>query len=278
MTLSVIKEASYRQIVDLVYRNSRINLGNARHQLVIARLAKRCLDLKLTSFESYCDRLAGSEGPQEVSILVDLITTNHTSFFRESCHFDYVASIILPAIASAANGQPLTIRCWSAASSSGEEPYSLAFTLEEFARHTRSCRWRVDATDISRRVVEQAKAGVYPESKLVSLPPGFLDRSFQRGVGVSAGLRKVRDTLMANMSFHVANLFQERLPVTEPQHIIFCRNVMIYFDRASQQFLLDRLIKQLLPGGWLILGLSESLIGCDHSLRSLGRSVYRKDK
>lgn len=277
MSLSVIKETSYRQIVDVVYRNSRINLGNTRQQLVVARLAKRCRDLGLTSFESYCDRLSGPEGWREIPILVDLITTNHTGFFREPYHFDHVATTILPALASAAGGQPLKVRCWSAASSSGEEAYSLAMTLDEFARQARSCIWQVDATDISHRMIDVARTGVYPESKLISLPPGCLDRYFQRGVGVSAGLRRVRDTLKASMSFHVANLFQERLPVAEPHHIIFCRNVMIYFDRASRQQLLDRLTKHLLPGGWLILGLSESLIGCNHSLRSLGRSVYRKD-
>lgn len=276
MTLSSIKEPSYRQIVDIVYRHSRINLGSARQQLVVARLAKRCRELGLTTFEAYCDRLAGSEGPPEIPVLIDLISTNHTGFFREPVHFEYVASAILPELGSAAGGRPLAVRCWSAASSSGEEPYSLAITLEDFARNTGSMRWRIDATDISRRMTDLARAGVYPEVKLETLPPGSLDRYFQRGVGVSAGLRKVRDALKANMSFHVANLFQDRLPVTEAQHIIFCRNVMIYFDQASQQQLLNRLVKQLLPGGYLILGLSENLIGCDHSLKSLGRSVYRK--
>jgi len=278
MTLSAITEASYRRIADIVYRNSRINLGNGRQQLVIARLAKRCRELGLTNFEGYCDRLSGLQGAQEIEILVDLITTNHTGFFRESFHFDHVASTILPALLPKSGGQLPMVHCWSAAASSGEEPYSLAITLEEFARKAGPFRWRVDATDISRRMIDLARAGVYPEAKMDSLPPGCIERYFQRGVGVSVGLRKVRDGLKANMSFHVANLFQDRLPITEPQHILFCRNVMIYFDRTSQQQLLDRLIKYLLPGGYLVLGLSESLLGCEHTLRSLGHSIYRRDK
>ena len=278
MSLSGIQEPSYRRIVDIVYRNSRINLGNGRQQLVVARLARRCRELGLASFEAYCDHLSGAQGLEEISILVDLITTNHTGFFRESHHFHYVTSSILPELTSAAGGRLAEVRCWSAASSSGEEPYSLAITLGEFTRQVSRFRWHIHATDISRRMIELARVGVYPEAKLGALPPGCLERYFQRGVGVSAGLRKVRDTLKANMSFHVSNLFQVRIPVTEPQDIIFCRNVMIYFDRTSQQLLLSRLIEYLRPGGYLILGLSESLIGCDHSLRSLGHSVYRKDK
>lgn len=277
MTLSSISEPSYRRIVEIVHRHSRINLGTSRQQLVVARLSKRCRDLGLTTFEAYCDRLSGSDGPQEISILMGLITTNHTGFFRESVHFDYVETTILPSLVSSASSQPLTVRCWSAAASSGEEPYSLAITLEEFARKAGPFRWRMDATDISGRMTDMARAGVYPQSKLQTLPPGILDRYFQRGVGGSAGLRRARDDLKANISFHVANLFQERLPVMAVQHIIFCRNVMIYFDQESQQQLLNRLVEKLLPGGYLILGLSENLIGCEHSLKSLGRSVYRKE-
>lgn len=277
MTLSRISEPSYRRIVEIVYRHSRISLGTSRQQLVVARLSKRCRDLGLTTFEAYCDRLAGFEGPEETSVLIDLMTTNHTGFFREPVHFDYVESTILPSLISAAGGQPLTVRCWSAAASSGEEPYSLAITLEEFSRKAQPVRWRMDATDISGRMTDVARAGVYAQSKLESLPPDVVDRYFQRGVGMSAGLRRVRDDLKANMSFHVANLFQDRLPVMAAQHIIFCRNVMIYFDQESQQQLLNCLVKKLLPGGYLILGLSENLIRCDHSLRSLGRSVYRRE-
>jgi chemotaxis protein methyltransferase CheR len=278
MTLGVIDGPSYRQIVEIVYRNSRINLGNTRQQLVVARLAKRCRELGLANFEAYCNLLAGAEGPDEIAMLVDLISTNHTGFFRETCHFESVTSVMLPAFFAQADRNMLTVRCWCAASSSGEEPFSLAITLQEFARNTGAFRWRVEATDISRRMIALARAGIYPEKKLGSLPPGCLERYFHKGIGVSAGLRRVRDSLKANIVFHAANLFQDKLPVMELQHVIFCRNVMIYFDRASQQQLLNRLAAQLLPGGYLVLGLSESLLGLDHSLRSLGFSVYRKEK
>lgn len=277
MTLASIQELSYRRIVEIVYQHSRINLGTKRQQLVVARLAKRCREIGLSTFEAYCEFLAGSGGAQEISVLIDLISTNHTGFFREPMHFDFVKSSILPSLVPTAGSQTQIVRCWSAASSSGEEPYTLAMTLNEFARKAGPFRWRIESTDISRRMTDLARAGVYPAAKLNCLPPEFLDRYFHRGVGVSAGLRKVRDVLKANMDFHVANLFQERLPVMEAQHIIFCRNVMIYFDRKSQQQLLDRLVKQLLPGGYLILGLSENLIECDHQLKSLGRSIYRKE-
>ena len=277
MSLDRIAEPTYRQIAAIVYRHSRINLGSERQQLVIARLAKRCRELGLGSFEQYCELLSSISSRQEIPQLIDLITTNHTSFFREIHHFNFIAEKALPEFLADPRNRGETYRCWSAACSSGEEPYSLAITLEEYARRNERFAWRMQATDISARIIDRAKDGIYPTEKLQLPSPDLYSIYFQSGIGASEGLSKARDEIKARISFHLANLFQEVLPFSGGQHLIFCRNVMIYFDQPSQQLVLNRIMNHLLPGGYLIIGTSESLIGLSHPLRSIGRSVYKKE-
>ena len=278
MSLDMISDATYKQIVGIVYRNSRINLGAERHNLVIGRLAKRCRELNLQSFENYCQLLNSGNGKTELTNLIDLISTNHTHFFREEHHFDFVMNTILPEFRANPRNSVETFRCWSAAASSGEEAYSLAITLDEYARRYGRLSWRMQATDISSRVIEDAKDGIYDTNKLRLPSPTLHDIYFQKGIGESEGLSRVRDAQKEKISFYQANLFQEILPFTGEMHLIFCRNVMIYFDTASQQVLVHKLISHLLPGGYLIFGTSESLMGINHTLRSLGRSIYRREK
>ena len=260
MSLDQILDATYKQIAGIVYRNSRINLGAEKHNLVVGRLAKRCRQLRLHTFEDYCQLLTSGDGKAELATLIDLISTNHTHFFREAHHFDFVANTVLPEFKTNPRNALETFRCWSAAASSGEEAYSLAITLDEYARRTGRFSWRMQATDISFRVIEDAKEGIYETSKLKLPSPALHDAQ--------------KDTI----AFHQANLFQDTLPFKGEMHLIFCRNVMIYFDTVSQQLLINKLINHLLPGGYLIFGTSESLMGINHSLRSLGRSIYKREK
>ena len=278
MSLDQILDATYKQIAGIVYRNSRINLGAEKHNLVVGRLAKRCRQLRLQTFEDYCQLLTSGDGKAELATLIDLISTNHTHFFREAHHFDFVANTVLPEFKTNPRNALETFRCWSAAASSGEEAYSLAITLDEYARRTGRFSWRMQATDISFRVIEDAKEGIYETSKLKLPSPALHDIYFQKGIGDSEGLSRVRDAQKDKIAFHQANLFQDTLPFKGEMHLIFCRNVMIYFDTVSQQLLINKLINHLLPGGYLIFGTSESLMGINHSLRSLGRSIYKREK
>jgi len=207
---------------------------------------------------------------------VDLISTNHTGFFREPDHFTFLTNRILPALAPslAAAGTPL--RVWSAASSSGEEPYTLAIVLAEFFRTSPAVPWQVEASDISRRMLEHAQQGIYRLDARHNLPPELLRRYFQRGVGVRSGTCRVKAELRKRVRFQRVNLFQAEYPVPREQHVIFCRNVMIYFDPPSRAILVQKLTRHLAPGGFLLIGHSESLLGIRHGLESARQSIYRK--
>jgi chemotaxis protein methyltransferase CheR len=240
------------------------------------RLRKRLRALGLTCYDDYCGVLHSAQGPDEIEHLVDLISTNHTRFFREPEHFTFLTSRILPGLVTqlAAAGSPL--RVWSAAASSGEEPYTLAIVLAEYFREHASVEWQVEASDISHRMLDHARGGIYPLDTWHELAPELLRRYFQRGVGERAGKCRVKAELRNRVRFHRINLFQAEYPVPREQHVIFCRNVMIYFDPPSRAILVQKLTRQLAPGGFLVIGHSESLMGIRHDLESVRQSVFRK--
>jgi chemotaxis protein methyltransferase CheR len=272
-----LSERDYNQICELVYQHSRIHLGANKRELVTARLGKRLRARGLSDYGEYCQLLRSARGDEEISNLVDVISTNHTFFFREMKHFDVLSQTVLPGFAREEWGRGETcLRCWSAACSSGEEPYSLAMS---FARHAESQPgffWELDASDICTKVLEKARIGVYPGERVEAMPPELLRRYFQRGQGSYAGQVRVKTELRERVRWHRINLFQERYPFDKPFHVIFCRNVMIYFDRASQEQLIERFTRMLVPGGWLMIGHSESLSGIPHRLQTVRPAVYRK--
>jgi len=273
---ATLSAGAYRTLVDLVYQHSRIHLGPDKQPMLANRLRKRLRVLGLISYDDYCAVLRSGQGPDEIEQLVDLISTNHTRFFREPEHFTFLTNRILPELAPrlAAAGSPL--RVWSAAASSGEEPYSLAIVLAEFFHEPASVDWQVEASDISHRMLEEAERGIYPLDARHALPPELLRRYFQRGVGDHAGYCRVKAELRKRVRFQRINLFQAEYPVPKDQHVIFCRNVMIYFDPASRATLVHKFTRQLAPGGFLVIGHSESLMGIRHDLKPVRQSVFRK--
>jgi len=273
---AALSAEAYRTLVDLVYQHSRIRIGPDKKPMLANRLRKRLRALGLVSYDDYCAILRSAHGPDEIEQLVDLIATNHTRFFREPEHFtfltDQMLSELIPRLA--AEGSPL--RVWSAAASSGEEPYSLAIVLAEFFREHPSVDWRVEASDISHRMLAEAERGIYPLDPRHALPPELLKRYFQRGVSAHDGTCRVKAELRMRVRFQRINLFQAEYPVPRKQHVIFCRNVMIYFDPASRAILVHKLTRQLASGGYLLIGHSESLMGIRHDLESVRQSVFRK--
>lgn len=267
-------DAEYRFLSELIYEHSRIHLGHDKRELVAARLGRRLRATGQASFKDYCALLKTREAKSELAKLVDVISTNHTFFFREPKHFQFLAQTILPGWRSQLKGQPF--RTWCAASSSGEEPYSLAITLAEFSRLHPDFRWNLDSSDICTDVLSKALSGIYPEARAEEIPADLLRRYFQRGTGKWAGHFRAKAELKATMQWHHLNLFQEQYPFTEKFHLISCRNVMIYFDRPSQEELVTRMASLLLPGGYLFIGHSESLTGLRHSLQGIQPAVYRK--
>lgn len=268
-----LSDADYEFLRRLIYEHSRINLGHDKRALVSSRVAKRLRALKIGGYHEYCQWLKTAESAEELGNLVDVISTNHTHFFREEKHFDWMRSVLLPAW-RLCHDERDGFRAWSAASSSGEEPYTLAIVLAEF--FGLEGKWTIDATDISTRILDRAGQAIYDAEKLAPVRPELLRRYFQRGNGQFAGQFRVKEQLRQRVSFRHLNLLQPGYPFSQRFHLIFCRNVMIYFDRPTQETLIAKLTEQLEPGGHLLVGHSESLSGIRHSLRQLQPAVYQK--
>ncbi|MFA6286539.1 MAG: protein-glutamate O-methyltransferase CheR [Opitutaceae bacterium] len=267
----------YQFIRELVYSHSRINLGPDKQELVGARLGKRLRATGLASVGEYCDLLRSKAGADEVGMLIDVISTNHTYFFREEGHFLALKEIILPDLVRrrATESWP-ALRVWSAACSSGEEPYSLALALDEyFSGNSGGWPRQIEATDISTRVLAKAEAGIYSADTVSRISPEMVKAHFQVGYAEQAGLYRVKPSLRSMVRFRHLNLLEGPVPFNEPFQIIFCRNVMIYFDRATQEELVQRLKARLVPGGYLLVGHSESLTGINHGLKMIRPATYQ---
>jgi chemotaxis protein methyltransferase CheR len=275
--MSMIEDQHYTLIRDLVYQHSRINLGSDKKELVAARISKRLRKLNMASYAEYCDYLRSAEGVDELANLVNVISTNYTSFFREIKHFEFMTETLLPQWKSqSGKAQKKSFHVWSAACSSGEEPYSIAMALSDFFAASPTVSWRVEASDISTRILAKAERGVYENERVVLPQEQWLQRFFQRGTGTWDGYVRIRKELRSHVSFHHLNLLESAFPFSNDFDLIFCRNVMIYFDRPTQEQLIHRLTNQLLPGGYLFVGHSESLTGIKHPLRSVRPSIYIK--
>ncbi len=271
-------ERDYEFIRGLVYTHSRINLGADKKELVSARLGKRLRANNLATITDYCRLLQGPRAGEELTHLIDVISTNHTYFFRENAHFDFLTSTILPELMRA-RSRASRLNLWSAACSSGEEPYTLAMLLDQTLGGPGAGAkwpWQIEATDISNVVLRKAREGIYRADGVAKIPPGLLRSYFTEGKGADAGVFRVKPVLQERIRFRQLNLLGTHLPFTEPFQIIFCRNVMIYFDRATQEELVARLSRVLAPGGYLLVGHSESLTNIKHGLETVRPAVYRR--
>ena len=270
-----LSDQAFRILVDLVYEHSRIRVGPDKQLMLANRLRKRSRSLGFHSCGDYAVAVAERGGADEVEELVDLVSTNHTQFFREAEHFEFLRKTAIPQFlpAAVASGSPL--RVWSAASSSGEEPYSIAVTLAEQLRGHPTAHWEVLASDISKRMLAHAQLGVYRMDRVGAVRPEWLQRYFEQGFAESHGKCRVRAELKRRVQFERINLFQDRYPIAARQHVIFCRNVMIYFDLPSRQAAVEKLAGHLVPGGYLVIGYSESLLGLKHALQPVGQGIYK---
>ena len=266
-----MRDSEFEFIRTVVYERSRIQLGPDKRELVSARVGKRLRETQIPSLGEYCTLLQSPAAEEELGHLIDAISTNHTFFFREAAHFDFLREVAVPALALKSGHGRFYV--WSAASSSGEEPYSIAMTLSECLGQK---PWHVEATDISGRILKRASAAIYREEILDRIPAATLRTHFQRGTGPQDGNYRVKPALRERVSFHQLNLLEGEPPFRDPFHVIFCRNVMIYFDRPTQEELVARLARRLLPGGYLFVGHSESLTAIRHGLRLVKPAIYQK--
>jgi chemotaxis protein methyltransferase CheR len=262
---AVITAAEYDQLRRYVYDEFGLALGDARQEMVLARLGPK---LRRRTFAEYFDAVRADRSGQEAIALIDALTTNHTTFLREPAHFDYLGAEVLPLLP--AGGE---YWLWSAAASTGEEPYSLAMWLLE---HGGPRRFRILATDISTRVLDIARKGIYSLAKIESIPAAWRPKYLLRGQGQHSGYFRLKPEVRAMVEFERLNLVHPPLAVARQFPVIFCRNVMIYFDAPTQERLLTELARHLAPGGYLYTGHSESLNRLRQPLQYIRPAVYRK--
>lgn len=257
----------FQQVRRLLYQRSGISLSESKDQMVYSRLARRLRALGLDSFSAYFGHL--QQHDEEWQEFVNALTTNLTSFFRESHHFEALAEYLQKH--PRRNGP---IRIWCSAASTGEEPYSLAITAMEAFDSLRP-PVQIIASDIDTGVLQTAAQGIYPLNRIDPLSMARKKRFFLRGKGRQEGMVRVRDELRELIEFQQINLLDPRWPIEPGLDVIFCRNVMIYFDKPTQQHLLERMVKLLRSDGLFFAGHSESFVHATHLVRLIGRTVYR---
>lgn len=262
-----ISDPEYDAFRKLIHGLAGIKLGTGKRSLVCSRLSKRLRHYGLDSYSEYLALVNDPAGGEERQIMVDLLTTNETYFFREPRHFDFLREEVLP------NAPPSKHwRIWSAASSSGEEAYTLAMLLAESVGLN---NWEILGSDISQRVLERARRALYPLDAVDRIPRELLFKYCLKGVRTQSGYFSIDKRLRNKVSFQSVNLMQA-LPDIGVFDVIFLRNVMIYFDRETKRELVKRLVPRLRPGGYLFIGHSESLNGMCGDLKLLRPSIYQK--
>ncbi len=265
-----LSAARYTAVAEYLYDLCGIRLREGKEALVVSRLGHRVRAAGMPSLASYIDAMVAEQLPDELPHFIDVLTTNKTNFFRESAHFDFLTDVVFPRLATSAH----EIRIWSAACSSGEEPYTMAMVVRDHLPVEAQRRTRILATDISSRILATARAARYSGTQLQGLSSEVLRKHLDRQPGDSEAWtvkREVRDMVR----FARLNLI-EAWPMKGPFDVILCRNVMIYFDRETQARLVDRFAALLPPGGILCVGHAESLSGFAHGLEQLQPAVYRK--
>lgn len=265
----------FERLTAFVYAETGIRLGAEKKTMLEGRLRKRLRDLHIDSYRHYCDYLFGADGLRNEKILfIDVVTTNKTDFFREPKHFDYMARQALPELAARSDGQPLLF--WSAGCSSGEEPYTLAMVLSEYAEGRPGFRFRILATDISTKVLARAELGVYTTDSVEPVPQRMRHKYLLRSRERHSDRVRIVPELRRLVDFRRLNFMDADYGIAARADGIFCRNVIIYFDRPTQEKILRKLTHHLKPGGYLFVGHSETLHDMALPLEPLGPALYRR--
>lgn len=267
-----LRDGDFRRITELVMAATGIVIGEKKRAFIQGRLGRRLRVLGLADFSEYCSVLDGPDGEAERRALVNAVTTNHTSFFREPHHFDYLTKTMLPMIFQKKNEHHGRLRIWSAGCSSGEEPYTIAMTLLDCPLSFSGWDVRILATDLDTNVLARAAAGIYDAERVQSIP-AKIRRLYVTGQADGDG--SMNAALRSLITFKPLNLLDE-WPMRGPFDIIFCRNVVIYFDKPTQRRLFNRFADMLREDSWLIVGHSESLQNLTDRFALVGRTIYRR--
>jgi len=255
-----------------------IKMPLTKKVMLEARLRKRLRALKMKTFKEYCEFLFEPEGmAQELVSMIDVVTTNKTDFFREPSHFEFMTRrAISELVRSSGAGLKRPFSIWSAGCSTGEEPYTIAMVMEEFALQVPDFDYVVLATDISTRVLEKAKMGIYEEGKVADIPDRMKKKYLLRSKDRNRKQVRIVPELRNSIRFGRLNFMEEDFGMKEDMDMVFCRNVIIYFNRVTQERFLVKLVRHLAPGGYLFVGHSETLHGMDLPLKPVMPSIYKK--
>ncbi|MDD2761374.1 MAG: protein-glutamate O-methyltransferase CheR [Methylomonas sp.] len=257
----------FELLSSLIFKIAGITMSSVKKPLVASRLMKRLKHYNMLSYGEYYRMITDASGKAELQTAIDLLTTNETHFFREPKHFDFFRQIIIP---GRRNGRSL--RVWSAACSSGEEPYTLAMLLDDALG---SEPWEIQASDLSSRVLEQARSGMYPDARMAEIPKRYLYRYCLKGVGTQSGMMLMEKKLRDRIYFFQHNLTSPP-PVKAEFDVIFLRNVLIYFNKSTKRQVVELLLPTLRKGGFFLVSHSETLTYLGLPLETIAPSIYRK--
>lgn len=271
-----LSPATFARFARFITAELGIKMPESKLTMVQSRLLRRVRDLGMESVDQYGEYFFDSSNRDELEYLINAITTNKTDFFREPAHFDYLTDRVLPAFSRAAVHSGRRFQVWSAGCSSGEEPYTLAMVLAEYASREPGFDFAILGTDISTKVLACARNGIYRESQVLPVPAGLQRKFLLRSRNNAERLARVVPELRSKVSFHQLNFMEADYGVRDTFDAVFFRNVMIYFDRSTQEAVINKICRNLAPGGYLFAGHSESLADLDVPLKSLHGSVYCK--
>jgi len=272
----MLTDSEFQKFSSCVYDKCGINLHEGKKELVKARLGRILRQRDFRSFRKYYDYVVNDKSGHELILLLDSISTNLTYFFRELQHFDFLRAKALPEIVKIkAPSRNNCLRFWSAGCSSGEEAYSIAIAVSEVLHNREKWQIKILATDLSTKVLATASTGIYEKKKIDSIPYELRKRYFQKGDNRWKGYFRVKQEVRKNISFQRLN-FREEFHLNVPFDVIFCRNVMIYFNNPTKEALIGKLFQNLSNGGYLFIGHAESLTGIKHHLKYIQPSVYQK--
>lgn len=275
-----LSDKDFKKISAFIYDVCGIKLPPIKKTMLSARLQKRLRQLRFDDYTSYLDYVMSPEGQaQELCHMIDVVSTNKTDFFREAKHFDVMNATVLPEFAHRlTHGRRKTLRVWSAGCSSGEEPYTLAMVLDDFFSKYPGLDYSILATDICTEVLAKAQEAIYSDETVAPVPPMYKQRYLMRGKGNYQGFHRVVPELRRKVSFKRLNFMDREFNIDQQMDIIFCRNVIIYFDRKTQCDLFEKFYKQFAPQGYLFTGHSETLEGIVDRMERVASAVYRSIK
>lgn len=269
-----LSDEEFAKLRRLVFDVAGIYLSDSKRELVISRFSRRLRALNLSTFDEYYRFVVSPDGVSEMQNFINSITTNKTDFFREPHHFDFLVERFVPEVVAARRRE---VRIWSAGCATGEEPYSIAMVLHHHLVERHGIQVKVLATDIDTVVLDTASAGVYEERQIRPVPEELLHKYFLRGKGSAFGFYKVKDCIKGLVSFRQLNFVAESYPLSLIFDVIFCRNVIIYFNTETKRRVLNRLVSYLARGGYLVLGHSETVFDMVDGLTYLKNTIYRKE-